>query len=113
MDAHNFLIKSCPISGQVPSRSSVASVDDGHGRLCPLIRHVTDAAPSSLAFFHCLNDRRQEDCQREPSGSPGGCVGASCYGVAHAPEIEGEKQASLTAKQNASHECEGCHWLCP
>src|SRR5215207_8306357 len=113
MDTHNNLTKNSVFPGRFLGQISISSVDGGHGRLCPLTRHVTDAAPPSLAFFHCLNDRRQEGCQREPSGSPGGRVGSTCHGGAHAPEIQGEEQASLTAEENASHKCEGCHRLCP
>src|SRR5215204_2355266 len=40
-------------------------------------------------------------------------VGSTCYGVAHAPEIEDEEQARFAAEENASHECEGCRWLRP
>jgi hypothetical protein len=101
MDAHNNLTKNSLLPGRFLGQISISSVDGGHRRLCPLARHVTDAAPPSLAFFHCLNDRRQEGCQREPSGSPGGRVGSTCHGGAHAPNVEGEEQASLTAEENA------------
>ena len=40
-------------------------------------------------------------------------VGSTCQGIAHAPNIEGEKQARLSAQENASHKGEGRHRLRP